>query len=189
MSGVLKFFRIENEVTLGRGQSVGQIKGSFEIALFNAPPAGAPVVRFDTPPGRESATAVVDASSFAAWCALPTFHTRDLAPTRLRAELEIRIGGGLESSYAQVFLLCSTVRVATDRGFRFFRIESLGWGKEDPMGRAKGSFEIELFNLPPAGAPVFDIDTPPSGELAATAVFDASSFATPCAPLRGKASR
>jgi hypothetical protein len=180
------FFRTANEVSERSGPSVGQRKGAFEIELFNVPPVGAPVVGLETARGIDSPTAVVDASSFAAWCALPAFQTRDLAPTRLRAELEIR---ALESSYARVFLICSTVRLATDRGFTFFRIEPLGWTKPDPMGRAKGSFEIELLNVPPTGAAVIRPDTPPSAERPANAAFDASSFVTPCAPLPGKASR
>jgi hypothetical protein len=77
----------------------------------------------------------------------------------------------------------------TDRGFRFFRIQGLGWTKPDPMGLAKGSFVIELVNVPPADAAVIRADNPPSAEPPATAVFDASSFAMPCAPLPGKASR
>lgn len=181
-----RFVRMGNHVSERSGPSVGQRKGSLEIELFNVAPAGASVIGLDTPPGRESSTDVLDASSFAAWCALPTLETRDLAPTRLRAELHIR---ALEPSYARVFLVCSAVRLVTDRGFRFFRIQSLGWTKPDPMGLAKGSFEIELVNVPPADAAVIRADNPPTAEPPPTAVLDASSFATPCAPLPGKASR
>jgi hypothetical protein len=92
-------------------------------------------------------------------------------------------------SYSLGFLLCSTARLATDRGFTFFRIDRPGWTKFDSMGRAKGSLEIELFNVLPAGAAVIRADTLSSEEAPATALFDASSFATPCAPLPGKASR
>jgi hypothetical protein len=83
------FFRMANQVSESSGPSVGQRKGSFEIELFNVPPAGAPVVGIGTALGAPE-TAVIDASSYAPWCALPTFQTRDLAPTRVRAELEIR---------------------------------------------------------------------------------------------------
>lgn len=127
------------------------------------------------------AAAVVACPLFATSCAtsqVPSGHGLAFVSVPLSATvLQVEYHAAGLPTYQRAFTaLCRCAELALDRGFGYLRIY-----ERERLGRGEARWKVELFDAPPEGAMLVDVNDPAwEGDPPDDSVLDAASFADTC---------